>query len=55
MGRTLDPETLVANQAKMTPGNNPKAKTKYRNPSRSLKSHVHQQLPTKQTETAVGR
>jgi hypothetical protein len=28
MGRTLDPETLVANQAKTTLGNNPKAKTK---------------------------
>jgi hypothetical protein len=29
MGRTLDPETLVANQAKMTLGNNPKAKSKH--------------------------
>ena len=29
MGRTLDPETLVANQAKTTLRNSPKAKTKY--------------------------
>jgi hypothetical protein len=28
MGRTLDPETLVVNKAKMTLGNNPKVKTK---------------------------
>ena len=27
MGRTHDPETLVANQAKTTLGNNPKTKT----------------------------
>jgi hypothetical protein len=28
MGRKLDPETLVTNQAKTTLGDNPKAKTK---------------------------
>jgi hypothetical protein len=39
MGQTCDPETLVVNQAKTTLGNNPKAKTKYCNPSGSLKSH----------------
>ena len=29
MGRTLDPKTLVVNQAKTSLGNNPKAKTKH--------------------------
>ena len=42
MRRTLDPETSVANQAKTTLGNNPKAKTKYCNPSGSFKSHIVQ-------------
>jgi hypothetical protein len=37
---TRDPEMLVVNQAKMTLGNNPKAKTIYCNSSGSLKSHI---------------
>jgi hypothetical protein len=40
MGGTHDPKMLVTNQAKTMLGNNPKAKTKYCNPSRSLKSHI---------------
>jgi hypothetical protein len=40
LGRTLDPETLVANQAKTTLDDNPQAKTKYFNPRGNLTSDM---------------